>query len=222
MKIGPIFYLLKFLPSEFADKLFREGQIYFGLPSTFNNLKNDERGDDNEGAEWIDNSEIVSIKVDHPTLGTHEFKPALNHPSKVIQYNHYFLSYSLFAITPSQFDNRDSYQVDARMMEFGDTAVLIEEPFTFLNSIINEIKNQGLKYEANFVSYRNLTTGRIENITPFEKKLGHLHHAEFRIIIENRTDQPKLLQIGSIERYSRLMASKHIIETTWTVKRQTK
>lgn len=220
-KIEPILYLIKFLPEVYAGKLLKLGQVYFNLPSTYNTLTSNEQGDINEGAAWIDNSEIKSIKAEHPTLGTFEFTPAPNSQSKVVQYNDSYLIYSLNAITPALFKNVDSYQIDNRMLEFNsDSAVIIEKPYVFLNSIVSELKFQKIKYEANFVTYRNLSNGKIDDINPFHKKAEHQHQIEFRIIIENINNDPKTVEIGSIEKYGRLLTSKSIIEYQWTVKRK--
>jgi hypothetical protein len=126
-----IFCFIKFTKREFAEKLLKNGEVFFNLPSSFNNLTEKERGDDNEGAEWIEYSQITHIKAEHPTLGTFEFNPVPNSPSKIIQYNYFFLSFSLYAVTPDLFDKDNSHTIDSRMNEFGDTAIIIEEPYIF-------------------------------------------------------------------------------------------
>jgi hypothetical protein len=213
--MNKILCFIKFSTDEFAGKLFRQGQIYFNLPSTYSNSLETERGDINEGAEWIDNSEIVNIKAEHPTLGMFEFKPLSNPPSTILQYNYYYLSFSLYAITPELFENSNTYKIDSRMSEFGDTAVIIEEPYIFLNSVIEELKKKNMKYEIKQVIYRDLTNKRTD-LTPFDKKQEHQHHCEFRIIIKNVDNEPKTIEIGSIEKFSRLISSDTIVESIWT------
>jgi hypothetical protein len=213
-----IFCFIKFTERQFADKLLKDGEVYFNLPSSFNNLTEKERGDDNEGAEWIDNSQIIHIKSEHPTLGKFEFKPVPNSLSKIVQYNYSFLSFSLYAVTPDLFNKDDTHKIDPRMCEFGDTAIIIEEPYIFLNSIIAELKSKNLNYEIKPVNYRDMTSGRVDLI-PFDKKQEHQHHCEFRIIIENTDNVAKPIKIGSIEKYSRLVSSKSLIESTWTANR---
>ena len=215
--IDKIFCFIKFTKREFADK-FLDGQIYFNTPSSFNNLKERERGDENEGAEWIDNTEIVAIKTEHPTLGSVEFKVGSNSVSKMTQYNYHYLSFSLYAVTSALFIKDDSHKIDSRLIEFGDSAIIIEEPYIFLNSIISELKNKKLEYEIKPVIYRDLTKGRIDLI-PFDKKIEHQHQCEFRIIIKNTYNLAKILEIGSIEKYSKLVNSQFIIESLWTAKR---
>ena len=212
-----IFCFIKFIKREFADK-FLNGQVYFNMPSSFNDLREKERGDENEGAEWIDNTEIVTVKTEHPTIGSIEFKVVPNSVSKMIQYNYQYLSFSLYAVTSSLFDKDNSHKIDSRMSEFGDSAIIIEEPYIFLNSIISELKNKNLDYEIKPIIYRDITKGRVDLI-PFDKKLDHQHQFEFRIIIKNTDNVAKTLEIGSIEKYSKLVSSQFIIESQWTAKR---
>jgi len=212
-----IFCFIKFTKREFAEKLLN-GQIYFNTPNSFNNLTEKERGDDNEGAEWIDNTEIASIKTEHPTLGTIEFKAVPNSVSKMTQYNYYYLSFSLYAVTSALFDKDNTHKIDSQLSEFGDSAVIIDEPYIFLNSIISELESKNLKYEVKPAIYRDLTNGRVD-IIPFDKKLEHQHHCEYRIIIENTDNAAKVIEIGSIEKYSKIVSSQFIIESIWTAKR---
>jgi hypothetical protein len=191
------------------------------VPTFYNESTNSEQGDVNEGAEWIDNTPITSINVTHPTIGTFEFKPVTDAPSKVVQYNYYHLSYSLFAFTSDLFDENDNYKMDPRVSKFGDTAVFIEEPYKFLNCLTEKLKNENIKYEIKNVDYRNLTSGRVE-LTPFDKKEEHRHHCELRVIIENTENKGKSVDIGSIEQYSKIVKSNLLTESTWSAKRRTK
>jgi hypothetical protein len=106
------------------------------------------------------------------------------------------------------------------MLSFSDTAILIKEPYKFINSIVSKLKKEGIKYEANIVTYDDLCReGNIE-LSPFIKKMEHQHQMEFRIIIENKDNQPKLISIGSIEDYSVIVSSESMIATIWQAKKQ--
>jgi len=212
-----IVLLVKFFrEEEYADKFLKLGQVYFNVPTIYNESTNNEQGDINEGAEWIDNTTILSIKVEHPTIGIVELKPLKTEPSKVIQYNNYYLSFSLFMFTPDLFDVDDSFRMDSRMIEFGDTAVIIEDPYKFLNSLTKELKNRNIKYEIKRVTYRDLSTGRVD-LTPFDKKQEHSHQHELRVIIENFEDKAKPIDIGSIEHYCKIVKSSLLTEYPWNI-----
>jgi len=216
-----ILLLIKFFKEkEFADRLLNMGQVYFNVATFYNESTNKEQGDSNEGAEWIDNTPIVNVKVTHPTIGTFEFKPVTTSPSKVIQYNYYYLSFSLFALTSDLFDKNGSYKMNSSMSEFGDTAIVIEDHNKFLTALTKELKNRNIKYEVKSVNYRDLSNGRVE-LTPFDKKQEHQHQRELRVIIENTENKPKSIDIGSIAEYSKIVRSCLLTESTLNFERQT-
>jgi len=217
-EVEQIFCLIKFGEKEHIEKLLKQGELYFNTVSTFSELKDKERGDVNEGAEWIKNAQVKKIKVEHPTLGSLELFPATNQLSKLVQYNFYYLSFSLYAITPRCFEVTNKFQIDNRMLEFNDTALFIKEPYKFINSVVSKLKKDGIKYEANIVTYDDLCREGSLEITPFTKKIEHQHQMEFRIIIENTDNEAKVISIGSIEDYSVLLSSKSMIETIWEAK----
>jgi hypothetical protein len=82
-EIEQIFCLIKFGQKEHVEKLLKEGELYFNTVSTYAELDDEERGDANEGAEWINNAQVVKIKVEHPTLGSLELFPATNQLSNL-------------------------------------------------------------------------------------------------------------------------------------------
>jgi len=90
--------------------------------------------------------------------------------------------------------------------------VVIEKPYDFLRSIITEIKNQKIKYEARAVSYIDLSNNRIDHLTPFDKKSEHQHQNEFRIILENTDNLTKSIEIGSIKMYAKLVTTESILK----------
>jgi len=221
-----IFCLIKFGSSEYNEKLLKEGELYFNTPIKYNELSGSENetGDNNEGAEWIENTQLKKISVEHSTTGELVLTPIPNSLSKIIQYNYYYLSYSLFVISSRLFENTDKYQIDKKMLDMknANSALMIKEPYKFINCIISEIKKLGLQYEAGIVEYKKLNCeGRIE-IRPFDKKIEHQHQVEFRIVIENKDNLPKKIYIGSIEDYCIISSSKSMVETIWEAKRKVK
>lgn len=215
-----IFCLVKFGSKENMLKLINNGELRFSLSKEYNDLiDNPERGDLYEGAEWIENAEFKKIEVDHPTLGKYSFKPKKGKLGKLTQYNYYYLTYSLYAISASTFSDKNIHKIDESHLEFGDSAVLIKEPYEFLNSITTELKKRQLQYEMNFVDYIDYNhEGKILT-NPFTKKNDHLHQMEFRIIIENLKEEAEFITIGGIENYSQFLPSKTVVEMEWNAKR---
>lgn len=201
-----ILMFIKFTQRKYAEKLMN-GQLYFNLPNFYNSFDNEEIGDKNEGAKLIDNFKVQSIKVESNNL-FFEFSPAPNSDFKMTQFDYSFLSFSLYTIYRSAFDNENrSFKIDAKMQNSKyDTAIVIENPIAFLKYIEQKFKQEKIEYEMDSVTYKNLKTGKI-NLTPFDKKEEHNHQNEFRIIIKNLNDSPRIINIGSIKEFCQLVPS---------------
>lgn len=202
---------IKFTQKKYAEKLIN-GEIFFNLPTYYNYCDNEEVGDQYEGAEWINNSEIKSIRAEYPENRVYNFTPIPNSISKITQYNYYFLSFSLYTIYKSAFNESGIFKVDSKMKNSKyDTAIVIEDPFEFLKRIEKKLKLEKINYEMDSVNYKNLNIGKID-LTPFDKKIEHSHQNEFRIIIENLNNSPKTINIGSIEKLCKVVPSEVILE----------
>lgn len=213
-----ILLFVKFTKREFAEKLL-DGQIYFNIPSNYNKIENKEIGDENEGAKWIDNSEITNIKCEFDNKII-ELKPAPNAKFKIIQYDYYYLSFSLYTIYRSSFENNKTFRIDSKMQDTAyDSAIVIENPIAFLNKLIEKLKSEKIEYELNSVTYKNLKTEK-SILSPFDKKEEHSHQNEFRIIIINKENTAKIIEIGSIKDYCKLVSANIILESEWTAIRK--
>jgi hypothetical protein len=207
---------VKFTQKKYAEKLIN-GEIFFNLPTYYNSSDNEEIGDNNEGAEWIDNSEVKSIRAEYAGNKIFNFTPIPNSISKITQYDNYFLSFSLYTIYKSAFNESGIFKVDSKMKNSNyDNAILIEEPFEFLKRIEEKLKLEKINYEMDSVNYKNLNIGKID-LTPFDKKIEHSHQNEFRIIIENLNNSTKTINIGSIEKLCKIVPSEAIIESEMKV-----
>lgn len=214
-----IYALIKFGSEHNLKKLLETGELRFAHPlNDYHKSTNSERDDYFEGSQWVENidsNEILEIKCNHPTIGEFNFKPKKHKRLQLIQYDFLYLSLSFYAISENIFKNTDSYKIDEKNLGFNKHAILITEPYRFLNSIIFELKKENIEYKMDFVKYKefdkkgNITTG------PFDKKDEHSHQMEYRIIIKNINDKAKFLEIGNISEYSHIVSSKSIIDTEW-------
>lgn len=168
------------------------------------------------------NAQVKSIEVDHPTIGKQVFNPVQGKISRITNYNYYYLSYSLFAISGRTFKEQNNYKIDDKLLEFGDSAVFIKDTLKFLKAIEVQLKKEGVKYEMRFVEYIDYEKEGEILIEPFNKKTEHSHQMEFRIIIENTNDKARFINIGSIAHYSQLLPSKSMIEIDWKAKKENK
>jgi hypothetical protein len=207
---------IKFTQKKYAKKLIN-GDIFFNLPTYYNYSDNEEVGDQNEGAEWIDNSEVKSIRAEYPGNKIYNFTAIPNSISKITQYNYYFLSFSLYTVYKSAFNESGIFKVDSKIKNSKyDTAIVIEDPFEFLKRIEEKLKLEKINYEMDSVNYKNLNIGKID-LTPFDKKTEHSHQNEFRIIIKNLNNSTRTINIGSIEKLCKVVASEVILESEMKV-----
>lgn len=215
------FCIIKFGKKDRLESLLNKGELFFSKTENFNNTKklNNERTDDNEGAEWIENLYISEVKVNHPKLGEIKFNPAPNSLFKFTQFDHNYLICSFFIITTKDFEESDILEIDKKVLELGDHALIIKNPKKFLDSVTQALDYENIDYQINKVEYKELKTdGRIE-MNPFIKKIEHQHQKEFRIIIKNQLDS-KLIRINKIGENGTIVTSKYIVESKWEVNRK--
>jgi len=215
------FCIIKFGKKKRLESLLNNGELYFNTTENLNKAQilNKEQGDENEGAEWIENVCLSEVKCNHPTLGEFKFKPDPKTPWKLTQFNHNYLTCSFFIITTKDFENTDMLKVDEKRLEFGDHALIIKNPKIFLDNVIDALEFEDFDYSARKVEYKNLKSdGRIE-MSPFIKKLEHVHQNEFRIVIKNQVE-PKLIKIKDIGKIGEIVTSKFIVESKWEAVRK--
>jgi hypothetical protein len=213
--------LIKFGKKKHLESLLTKGELYFNKTENFNqiNFSNKEQSDENEGARWIENTRFSEIKVDHQILGEIVFKPASNEYGKITQFNHNYLTCSFFVITTKDFENTNTLKIDDKMLEFGDYAIIINNPKLFLENVVETLESENLVYEAQKVKYKKLESrGHIE-MTPFVKKIEHQHQKEFRIILKNQIE-PKTIQIKDINDIGEIVTSQFLVESVWEVTRK--
>lgn len=200
--------------------LMNKGEIFFNAVQTYTDSNEPERGDSNEGAIWLENAQFINIKVEHPVLGTHNFKPQKNTLGKLTQYNFDYLSHSLYKITPDIFSKSDTFQISEKMKEFGNYALMIKNPYGFFNALVSELKRQKIQYEIKAIEYKDLSKEGKFMVTPFIKDKEYSHQNEIRIIIENRDNQTKSIHLGSVADYCILTDTQTMIEMEWKAKRK--
>jgi len=202
------------------DSLINSGEIFFNKVQDYAESNEPERGDSNEGAIWLENAQFTNIRVDHPTLGTFNFKPQKNTLGKITQYDFYYLSHSLYAITSDIFSESDIFQISEKIKYFGEYALMIKQPYDFLNAIVSELERQKIQYEIKPIKYQDLSKEGKIDITPFVKDKEFYHQNEYRIIIENRDDKTKSIRIGSIADYCIQTDAQTMVEMIWEAKRK--
>lgn len=192
-----IMFLIKFGQKTHLESLLNNGELYFSSPIKYNSLKelNDEQGDENEGAEWIDNLLDVKIQVSHPELGNLNFKSLPNKPVKLTQFNHNYLTTSFYLVSSTDIQKTGEIQIDKRMSSFGDHALIILNPKTFIDNILDSADSKKIALSSKVVEYQDLSAlGKIE-MNPFIKKIEHQYQQEFRIVLKNFIKENFVLNI---------------------------
>jgi hypothetical protein len=108
------------------------------------------------------------------------------------------------------------------MKQFGDYALMIKKPLEFFNAIVSELKRQKIQYEIKAIEYKDLSKEGRFTVTPFMKDKAYSHQNEIRIIIKNKKNKAKSIQIGSIADYCILTDSQTMVEAVWEAKRNDK
>jgi hypothetical protein len=185
----------------FLDK----GEMYFNTVEYFRKTEsNQERFDENEGAESIEQinwvklqavdgsiyefhrNDTKSIKLLSANLLTFEEKPKGN-------------IFSCTAITPDTI--RNNKFLDARLRQFGDTMIIIKSPSVFIERVSNVLKNNNLDFLIGLVSYYNpkIKEGKL---SVFTKRNSLSYQNEIRIWIKQHTNKPIIINIGSMKELS--------------------
>ncbi len=209
---------LKFGKRNHIEHMLKYGEIYFNTPKNFSESKEPERGDSNEGAIWIENSQLKDIQISHPSIGTLNLIPKPNSLSKIIQYHYNFLSFSLYDVSQNIISNSEIKQIDERMLEFGNSALIIQNPNKLIKSVTDELQKLQIRYMIKSVEYKKISKQGNHTLSPFVKDYQYKHQNEVRIIIENLNNKPFSISIGSIEDYCLFSESESMINSEWSVK----
>lgn len=191
-----LYAFVKIGQHEHMERLLLDGQLYFNTFKFFQRLEGEAaRGDRDEGlARVFQSSNLSSFAMESPTHGKIELGPHLVGQVKVA-FN-VAAEHNMFCL----YAMRDlSASIDARCAPFGDTAVVIKDPPSFLERLktkLLELGHQG--YEHTFVEYveRESYDGPMGF---FRKYAEYSYQSEFRIVLEPTTGEPVTIEIGSIE-----------------------
>lgn len=205
-----ILFLIKFGKKKYLERLRDKGEVYFKSSEEFNKIKkfNNEQGDENEGAIWIENLKDVKLTLNHPEFGDIKFKSTPNKFTKLTQYNHNYLTCSFYTVTDKDFEQSNLFEVDEKMSEFGDHALIIPNPKELIDSVFEYANREKVQLAAKKVDYEDLSyEGRIE-INPFIKKKEHSYQKEYRMVLKNSAESSKILLSHTLEKNGVIVPTK--------------
>ncbi|MEE9364240.1 MAG: hypothetical protein V3U92_16695 [Cellulophaga sp.] len=195
-----ILFLIKFGKKKYLERLRDKGELFFNSPEKFNKIKksNNEQGDENEGAIWIENLKDVKLTLNHQEFGEIKFKSLPNKFVKLTQFNHNYLTCSFYTVTDKDFGQSNLFEVDEKMAEFGDHALIITNPTELIDSVFEYANREKIYLTAKKVDYEDLSLkGRIET-NPFIKKEEHSYQREYRMVLNNSVESSKILLSSSL------------------------
>ncbi|WNH09038.1 hypothetical protein [Thalassobellus suaedae] len=200
-KTERIIFLIKFGQKKNLEKLRDNGEVYFKNTEEFNKIKkvNEEQGDENEGAIWIENLKDVKVTLNHPKIGEFNFKSVPNKFVKLTQFNHNYLTCSFYVVTDRDFNKSSEIEIDERMSELGEYALIITNPKNLIDSIFKQATSEKIALESKKVDYQDFSKEGKIHITPFLKKIEHSYQNEFRFVLKNCIEKSKVLTCKEIE-----------------------
>ena len=193
-----LFWLIKFGRKEHLNK----GQMRFGSIKEFESSTKNERGDKFEGAINIVNGQFSKIEYDHPDLGKGSFKPAQDTRGTITNFtDDPYFCFSSYALTSDCF-KEDSYEIDKRMLDFGEYALVIKEPILFFNHVKNKLNNLGIEYSYKLIHYKDYKQEGKITTNLFSKTDDLSHQFEHRTLIRTKTKKEEVfIEVGSIEEF---------------------
>jgi len=215
-----ILFFIKFGKKKYLESLLKNGELFFNATKEFNKIKetNNEQGDENEGAIWIKNFENVELTINHPEIGEYKFKSVPNKITKLTQFNHNYLTCSFYAITNKDFEQSKILEIDERMSNFGEYALIISNTKLLTDSILNSAEKEGLSLSGKKVEYKELSIlGRIE-LNPFIKKIEHNYQKEYRLVIKNSLESSKILKVCKLGENGKIIPTENLKKLKFEIK----
>jgi hypothetical protein len=190
--------LLKFGEKEHIQEFRSNGLLYMNTLGMFHQLESDmARGDCFEGSTTIIQPKHLEMVLDASKIGfsTLTVNPLeLAGPFRIgLQNTASCNIYCMFAITKPT----DEVLFDRKIMQFGDSCVLILNPAEFLKRVFQAAQKAGLSPSCGLVEYYNANeysgeTGR------FRKRSIFAYQNEYRIAVEPGSNAPLKLYVGSL------------------------
>lgn len=206
--MSDLFLLVKFGSKKNIDDLLMNGHIRFSPLKSFKKSDNSKREDKLETAFKVINSEFTDVKVSHPSIGTINLKPVPDSLGRITQFNDDdYVSFSSFAITPKSFESKEHYSIDAEMLGFGNTALMIKNPKLFFNRIKKALEILNLNFDYKLVNYIDVDKRGEIDLDFFTKDFNLSYQSEHRILVKNDRSGPLDIKIGSIEDISDIFDS---------------
>lgn len=199
-------HVFKIGNAEHIVALLNHGELYLNTIDWFRQAdQNTERFDGLEGAVEIDQVSWIKLRDEqgkefefsrpehpkhHPAHGVLRSAHVLTHEDR--------LKGNIFSCTGVAVGEGPKFRkLDRRFGQFGDAAILIENPNQFLTRVEKALQELGLKYLISPVTYYD-PSSFIGKLGVFMKKDMHSYQHEVRIWVKSDSNEPIKLRLGSL------------------------
>ncbi len=195
---------IKILPEARAES-FLNGEMYFNTDKYFSMLDSKDvvRSDPDEDADesWI----IKEFSIQDKESGEYVPIGGINNPVKY----RYGERPQLNILCLYVLLERADFNIDERILEFGDTAIVIRNVMEFTKRIHTTANKIGLGVKQQPIEYVDKSTYHGQ-IGPFRKYADYAFQSEFRFLIVPGEGKPISLRIGDIRDICFAIPSKEI------------
>jgi len=183
---------IKILPAERADK-FLNGELYFNTDKYFSalDLQDKVRSDPDED---IDESwQIKEISIQDKKSGEYIPISGVISPAKYRYGNRQQLNILCVYVL---LDRKD-FEIDDRILKFGDTAIVIRDAIEFTKRLHKAANDIGLSVKQQPIEY--VEKAKYHGaIGPFRKYETFRYQSEFRYLLSPGNGEPIKLQVGDL------------------------
>lgn len=209
-ELSQLVLLARFSQKQHAVDMMKHGYLYFSSLMGFRNGEPDSIGRNDKRELNISSRPMVKASVTLPDGKSFEFIAA-NGPFRLREYLN-DPSILCFSMTQITFPLDEEPQYDKRLLEFGDSCILIWDVNSFLTAIGDSAKSLGLEYEIKEVTYYNedIIDGEI---SLFQKSHEFSWQNEFRVLIRVKKGQSFKLPVSNLNKMSIMIPSIELTET---------
>jgi len=196
-------FFIKVGKKEHIVDLQQKGTIFMNTVGYFINYEERQlRGDKDEGITGIFQGKKLELFKNEAPLGySNSFSLKIRDGEKRGNI------YSLIAITTQ--DDPETFKIDGKNKEFGDSFILIYDVQEFIRRIEEELKAKNYEYRYGLVQYYDPKEYSGE-LDVFCKQNCFKYQNEFRFFVKKAEDGPLIIKIGSIEDISRVFSTENL------------
>jgi len=189
--------LFKLGSREHLELLLHRGHIYMQPLSRFQRMEEDEvRADRDDGLYAFRRLSNATLSIEHEgawrRLGVIDGEMRSS-DAQLGDVN----VFCMYAIKPSQIDEKLACVIDPRVEAFGDSYLALRDPMQFFARVRERVHALGFPLHGSLVEYVD-RANYSGHMGPFRKFREYAYQQEWRMALATRTGQPYTLEVGSL------------------------